>query len=328
MKTVQFDRPGPPADVLAVREVPSLTPGRGEVLVRMTASPVNPSDLLYVAGNYGMAPPAFPATPGFEGVGVVEASGGGLLGALRKGKRVAVVNPRTGAWGEYAVASARQVFPVPADIPDEQAAGLFVNPVTALALVKDVLRVPAGAWLLQSAAGSSVGKMVIALGKRTGFKTVNVVRRKEQVAELKQLGADAVVVEADGPIPEQVARVTGGGVGFALDPVGGATGTGVVQSLAAGGTAVLYGLLSGEPVSVDPRFLITGSKRVEGFWLADWAKQQGVFKMLGLIGEVKGLLRTGGLKADIAATYPLDRVTEAVQHAARGGKGGKVLLKM
>lgn len=328
MKAVLFDRHGPPAEVLSVRETPNPTPGSGEVLVRMAASPVNPSDLQYVAGNYGMAPTAFPATPGFEGVGVVEATGGGLLGMLRKGKRVALANPRTGAWGEYAVVSARQVFPMPSDIPDEQAAGLFINPVTALAIVRDVLRVPAGAWLLQSAAGSAVGKMVIALSKQAGFKTVNVVRRKEQADELKQLGADAVIVESDGPIPEQVAKATGGGVGFAMDPVGGATGTGVVKSLGNGGRAVLYGSLSGEPISVDPRFMITGSKSVQGFWLSNWVKTQGVLKMLGRIGEVRGLIRSGVLKTEIAATYKLEQVKDAVQHAAKGGKGGKVLLKM
>lgn len=327
MKAAQFDRHGPPADTLTIREIGRPAPGSGEVLVRMTASPVNPSDLLYIAGNYTKSPDSYPATPGFEGVGVVEASGGGLLGMLRKGKRVAV-SSLTGCWAEYAVCSARQVIPVPADIPDEQAAGLFVNPMTALALARDELNVPAGAWLLQSAAGSAVGKMVIALGKQAGFKTVNVIRRREQADELKQLGADAVIVESDGPIPEQVAKVTGGGVGYALDCVGGAIGTGVVKSLAAGGTAVLYGLLSGEPISVDPRAMISGGNTVRGFWLGEWAKRQGVLKLLGRTGEVKGLIRSGVFKTAIAATYSLDQIKDAVTHAAKDAKGGKVLVKM
>lgn len=328
MKAVQFDRSGPPADAVTTREIATPTAGPGEVLVRMKASPVNPSDLLYISGHYTTQPDSYPATPGFEGVGVVEATGGGLLGLLRKGKRVAVLGSRTGCWAEYAVCPARQVVPVPADIPDEQAAGLFVNPLTAVVLTREVLAVPAGAWLLQSAAGSALGKMVIALGKKHGFKTVNVVRRRGQVDELKKLGADAVIVEGDGPIPEQVAAATGGAVSYALDAVGGTTGTGVVKSLAAGGKAVLYGLLSGEPVSVDPRFMITGSKVVQGFWLADWVRKQGVLKMLGLIGEVKSLVRTGVIKADIAATYGLDQIKDAVTHAARDAKGGKVLVKM
>ena len=115
MKRVVFDRPGPPAEVLRIEDdVPAPQPGRGEVLVRMLASPVNPSDLMYVAGKYGLKP-KLPATPGFEGVGVVEANGGGVLGWLRKGKRVAVINDRIGNWAEYTVTKARQVVPVPDD---------------------------------------------------------------------------------------------------------------------------------------------------------------------------------------------------------------------
>ena len=231
MKAVRFDSHGNPPDVLTVQDAPTPTPGRGEVLVRMLASPVNPSDLLYIEGRYGLKP-TFPATPGFEGVGVVEQSGGGLLGWFRKGKRVAVLGSRTGGWAEYAVAPAKQVVPVPDELPDDQAATFFVNPATAVVLTTQVLAVPKGEWLLQTAAGSALGKMVIALGKKHGFRTVNVVRRREQVDELKALGADAVLVDADGPIAEQVRAATGqAGVKYAIDPVGGETGAQVVEAL-------------------------------------------------------------------------------------------------
>jgi NADPH:quinone reductase-like Zn-dependent oxidoreductase len=329
VRSIIFDRPGPPAEVLTCRpdrEKP--TPGRGEVLVRMLASPVNPSDLLFVEGRYGLKP-RLPATPGFEGVGVVEQSGGGIIGWLRNGKRVAVINDRTGNWQDYAVVPARQVVPVPANVPDEQAASFFVNPATALALTGDVLRVRRGEWLLQTAAGSALGKMVIQLGRRNRFRTINVVRRREQVEELKKLGADEVLCEADGPFAVRVKELTGGaGVRCAIDPVGGATGTQVVQALAAGGTAVLYGLLSGEAVSVDPRFLITGSKRVQGFWLTDWMKRQRVPRLLRLFRQIGRLLGEGTIQTEVAATYPLEQIKEAVTHAAAGGKGGKVLLRI
>ncbi len=328
MKAVQFDRFGDPAEVLAVRDIPKPVPARGQVLVRMIASPVNPSDLMYVAGKYGLSPDALPATPGFEGVGVVEASGGGFLGWLRKGKRVAVLNDTRGNWGEYAVTTARQVIPVPADIPDAQAASFFVNPASAVVMTQHVLKVPAGAWLLQSAAGGELGKMVIRLGKKFGFKTLNLVRRREQVEELKKLGADVVLVEGDGPISEQVRAHSAGGVKYAIDPVGGATGTGVIQSLAADGRCLLYGTLSGEPIALHSRELMTGGKSVHGFWLGGWAKRQGVFTMLRLFRRIRGLMREGVLTTDVAAEYPLDRVADAVRHAASAARGGKVLLRI
>lgn len=328
MKAVVFDRHGPPAEVLEVRDVAAPTPSRGEVLVRMIASPVNPSDVMYVEGRYGLKA-RLPATPGFEGVGVVEATGGGVLGWLRKGKRVAVINDRIGNWQERTVTSARQVIPVPADIPDEQAACFFVNPATAVAMTRHVLAVPPGEWLLQSAAGSALGQMIIRLGKKFGFRTLNVVRRHEQVDELKKLGADAVIVEADGPIDEQVRKVTNAdGVRYAIDPVGGTTGTQVIASLGKGGHALLFGLLSGQPVTVDPRHLITGSKRVEGFWLSDWAKKQRIPQILRLFKQVRSLMRDGSLTTTIAETFPLDRIKDAVRLATQPGKPGKVILKI
>ena len=328
MKRVVFDRFGPPAEVLRIEDdVPAPQPKMGEVLVRMLASPVNPSDLMYISGKYGLKP-TLPATPGFEGVGVVEATGGGPIAWWRKGKRVAVINDRIGNWGEYTVTTARQVVPVPDDMTDEQAASFFVNPATALAMTQDVLKVPRGAWLLQSAAGGELGKMVIRLGYKFAFRTINVVRRPEQVDELKKLGADHVIVEGADPIPEQVRKLVPDGVRYAIDPVGGATGSGVIAALSHGGRCLLYGSLSDEPVSAHPRNFIGNDLRVEGFWLGAWAKKQGILTMLKLFRRVRSLMKEGVLQTSFAATYPLEEVSKAVEHAAAPGKGGKVLLRI
>jgi NADPH:quinone reductase-like Zn-dependent oxidoreductase len=328
VKRVVFDRFGPPAEVLRIEDdVPAPQPKRGEVLVRMLASPVNPSDLMYIAGKYGLKP-TLPATPGFEGVGVVEATGGGLLGWWRKGNRVAVINDRIGNWAEYTVTKARQVVPVPDEMSDEQAATFFVNPATAIAMTQHVLKITRGAWLLQSAAGGELGKMVIRLGYKLAFRTINVVRRREQVDELKKLGADHVIVESDGPIPEQVRKLVPDGVRYAIDPVGGETGSQVIASLSHSGRCLLYGSLSDEPVSVHPRYFIGNNIRVEGFWLGEWAKKQRILTMLGLFRRVRALMREGVLQTQFAATYPMEDVRKAAEHAALPGKGGKVLLRI
>jgi NADPH:quinone reductase len=328
VKRVVFDKFGPPPEVLRVEDdVPAPQVQSGEVLVRMLASPINPSDLMYIAGKYGLKP-SLPATAGFEGVGIVEATGGGLLGWLRKGKRVAVINDRIGTWAEYTVTKARQVIPVPGDLSDEQAATFFVNPATALAMTQHVLKVNRGAWLLQSAAGGELGKMVIRLGHKLAFRTINVVRRREQAEELKKLGADHVIVESDGPIPEQVRKLVPEGVRYAIDPVGGATGSGIIASLGLGGRCLLYGSLTDDPVSVPPRLAIGNDLRIEGFWLGAWAKQQRILTMLKLFRQVGDLMREGVLQTQFAATYSIEQIAKAVEHAATPGKGGKVLLKI
>ncbi|MEJ7638801.1 MAG: zinc-dependent alcohol dehydrogenase family protein [Singulisphaera sp.] len=327
MKSIMFDQFGEPADVLSVREVPMPEPGPGQVRVRMIASPVNPSDLLVVRGRYGVLP-KLPASVGFEGVGVVDKVGTGLLGWLVKGKRVAVVNNKGGNWSEYAVIPARQARPVADDLPDEQVASFFVNPASVLAMVRHVLAVPRGQWLLQSAAGSALGRMVIKLARHDGIKTANVVRRPEAIDELKALGADVVISSSGGPIAEQVRALTGtDGVRYALDPVGGDTGTGVFESLAEDGRMLVYGTLSGEPLRIDPRRMIAGKRVVEGFWLGHWAPGRNIPQMLLLFREIAAMIRSGVLATEVGATFPLGAVGDAVQAAEVVGRRGKVLLK-
>jgi NADPH:quinone reductase-like Zn-dependent oxidoreductase len=328
MKAIVFDRFGDPAEVLQCRDLPIPEPGPGQVRVRMLASPVNPSDLLYVQGRYGRRP-RLPASPGFEGAGVVEQAGGGLIGRLRLGRRVAVLNSQGGNWQEQVIVPARLVVPVPASVPDEQAATFFVNPASAYIMTRWLLRVPAGAWLLQTAAGSTLGRMVIRLGRRYGFRTMNVVRRREQVEELRSLGADAVICTAEESIETRVHELTGGsGVPFALDAVGGATGSAAVRALGSGGRLVVYGTLSEEPLSVDPRTLMVGQKRVEGFWLSEWSRGQSVLTMLRLFRRIGRLLGDGVLASDVGRAFPLEEVRAAVEQAARPGRDGKVLLRM
>jgi NADPH:quinone reductase-like Zn-dependent oxidoreductase len=327
MKAVVLERWGDPEEVLEVRDVPEPQPGRGQVLVRMLASPINPSDLLMVRGQYGRQP-RLPATPGFEGVGVVEA-GSGLLARRVLGRRVAVLNSTTGNWQEKVVLPARRAVPVPRELTDEQAATFFVNPASAVAMTRHVLRVPAGAWLLQTAAGSALGRMVIRLGQREGFRTLNVVRRREQAEELLRLGGTAAVATNEESLYGRVQSLTGGeGVPYGIDAVGGDTGTEAVRCLGRGGRLLVYGTLAGEPIRLDPRVLLVGQKRVEGFWLSEWVRDQGLLTMLGLFRRIGRLLREGVLTSEVGATFPLDEVRAAVRQAARPGRHGKVLLRI
>ncbi|HTU90409.1 MAG TPA: zinc-dependent alcohol dehydrogenase family protein [Gemmataceae bacterium] len=327
MKAIVCDRWGDPEEVLQVRDVPEPVPGRGEVRVRMLASPINPADLLMVRGQYGRQPP-LPSTPGFEGVGVVEA-GSGLLARRVMGRRVAVLNNGSGNWKEQVVIPARQAVPVPKEISDEQAATFFVNPATALILTHYVLQVPHGAWLLQTAAGSTLGRMVIRLGQHLGFRTLNVVRRREQAEELLRLGGTAAIATNDESLTENVQALTGGeGVRYAIDAVGGATGSEIVGVLARGGRLVVYGTLAGEPLSVESRALMVGQKRIEGFWLSEWVRDQKPWTMLWLFRQIGKLMRAGVLVSDVGQSFALTDIHAAVRQAAQPGRQGKVLLRI
>ena len=331
MKAIVFERFGEPREVLQLGDVPMPEPAAGEVRVRMRLSPINPSDLMTVRGNYGRLP-KLPGTPGFEGVGVIDAVGSGLLAKLRglkAGRRVAVLNGRGGNWAEYVTLSARQVVPVPDDLPDEQVAAFFVNPATAIVMTQHVLHVSRGSWLIQTAAGSALGRMVIKLGKAAGFRTINVVRRKELAEELKKLGADEVISTSDEKVPARVHAITGGAMApYALDCVGGPGAVDIVESLAPQGRMLVYGTLSGEAMPIDPRMLISGQRAVEGFWLSEWVPQQGIFRMLGLFRQIIAQMRAGVLTTPVAAVYTMDQVTQAIEHVEKSARGGKILLRL
>jgi NADPH:quinone reductase-like Zn-dependent oxidoreductase len=330
MRALVLDRFGPPEEVLHLRDVPAPVSGAGTALVRMKLAPINPSDLMTVRGIYGRLP-SLPATPGFEGCGVVEKASGLLatIRGLKPGRRVAVLSGAGGSWAEQVVVPVRQLIPVPDDLADEQVATFFVNPATVLAMVNRVLRVPAGSWLLQTAAASALGRMIVKLGRHQGFRTINLVRNADSVEPLKRLGADAVIVTSTEPVAKRIDELTGGKkVPCALDCVGGEMGRHAACALGPGGRMLVYGTLSGEPIALDPRVLMTGQKSIAGFWLSDWVPTQRPLAMLGLFREITRLIRAGVLTSEIDRAYGLDEFGAAVLHASRPGRTGKVLLRM
>jgi NADPH:quinone reductase-like Zn-dependent oxidoreductase len=261
-------------------------------------------------------------------VGIVDAVGP-QVSAVAVGQRVQVLNGRGGNWAEYAVVPAGDVFPVPDDLPDEQAATMVVNPATAVLMVRHVLAVPRGEWLLQSAAASELGRMIIRLGKHDGIRTINVVRRREAVAELKRLGADAVIVSEDGPIDEQARKLVGPqGVRYAIDPVIGETATQMYQALSEDGRMLIYGSLTREPMRVggDPRYILSGRRVLEVFWLGYWLPRLGPANRRELFEEVVTLIREGILASSIGRRLPLDDIAAAVAQSETKGRTGKVLL--
>ncbi|MGW4205293.1 zinc-dependent alcohol dehydrogenase family protein [Streptomyces sp. NPDC004726] len=328
MKAIRFAQHGEPTEVLTVEDLTIPEPGEGQVKVRILQTPVNPSDLLYVRGQYAGVQAHFPAPTGFEGVGIVEALGSGVR-EVAEGQRVSVVNGQGGNWAEYAVVPAGDLFLAPDEFPDDQVASFVINPASAILMVRHVLAVPEGEWLLQSAAGSELGRMVIRLAKRDGIRTVNVVRRRESAEELERLGADVVLITADGPIDEQVRKVVDpAGVKYAIDPVVGETGTQIFKSLHEDGRMLVYGSLTGEPIRVgdDPRFILAGRRILEVYWLGYWLPRLTEEQRKQLGQDITDLMREGIVETSPGRKFSLDEIDEAVVQAEQKGRQGKVFL--
>ena len=341
---------------IRVEDIPLPEPGPGQIRVRMLFSPVNPSDLNFVHGTYhsalqrviwNYAPgkeqaevyydpgrrnkcPVPPYSLGGEGVGVVEVCGSGFLAKRLLGKRVAIAGgPPAGCWQEYCIADAKKAVAMTDDIPDQQAAMFFINPLTAYVLIREVLRVRKGQWVLLTAAGSALGKSVVRMGQRDGFKTICVVRSNSNSDELRALGADAVIETDKQDLLAEVFRLTGGqGVQHALDCIGGKLADDLVQCLGIDGQLVVYGTLSGTPMQIPGRDLMMPVARISGFFLSNWIAQQSPLKLLGTLRAVKKLTRQGVFHTEVTEVFPLDEVVDAVSAATKPGRTGKVLLRL
>lgn len=324
MRSVRFETFGDPADVLKIEDVDTPAAGRGEVLVRMRMRPINPSDVLTVRGLYGSLP-ELPATPGLEGVGVVEALGADVDG-LEVGQRV-IAAGAPGTWQEFMVANARSLIPPPDGLSDESAAQSTVNPLSAWVMLTEELDLQPRQWLLQTAAGSTFGRLVLQIAKLLNVKTINVVRRRDQVDELKALGADEVVCTEDEDLGKRVMEITDGdGVPAAIDSVGGEIGGAVAQVLGSKGVMLVYGMLSLERTPINGGQLIFRSSVVRGFWLTSWLREAPIEKQLALRREVLEHMANGEIVPPVEATFDLADVVEAIHHAEKPGRSGKVLL--
>jgi NADPH:quinone reductase-like Zn-dependent oxidoreductase len=167
MKALIFRKTGEPKSVLELAEIPTPPLAPGEALVRVLLSPINASDLHMVRGRYGYQP-ELPASPGIEGVGIVEAVGPGVQGPMA-GTRVVFVNTWN-TWREQIVCPADKLVPVPDGLNDSAAAASYINPLTAWALTISTHNLKEGDWLLQTAAASSVGKFVLQLAQQNRFR--------------------------------------------------------------------------------------------------------------------------------------------------------------
>jgi NADPH:quinone reductase len=321
MNAVVLERPG---GALVLRRMDRPRPGRGQVLIRVAAAPINPSDLGFLAGTYGSGP-ALPAIPGFEGSGTVVEAGAGPLPWLLKGRRVAFASSSAGSWAEYAVVPAASCIPVGSAVSFEQAATLVVNPLTALAFF-DMVRRGRHAAIVSDAAASALGRMILRLGRSRSVPVINVVRRQEQLGELLSLGATHVLLDSEEGFPERLRDLARQlNATLVLDAVGGRRTGALVDAAPPGSTIVAYALLSGEPSAFNSRRLIVDRKRIEGFYLGHWIARRPLWAR---VGDVLSLRRLGAteLRTHVQERVPLEAVAEAVDLYKSRMTAGKVLL--
>jgi mitochondrial enoyl-[acyl-carrier protein] reductase / trans-2-enoyl-CoA reductase len=319
-----YERHGNPADVLRVESRPWPTPAGSEAVVKMRAAPINPADLNQIEGKYPIRP-ELPATPGFEGAGVVVELGPNAtdvpVGA------VVILPHNAGTWRDAIAVKADELVVVPAGIEPVHAAMLKINPMTALRLLHDYVDLEKGDWLIQNAANSAAGRAVIQIAHELGYKTVNVVRRAGLIDELRAEGGHVVLVDGENLRDEVKSATSGAPIRLGLNAVGGESALRLANCLAPGSTLVTYGAMSLQPLKIPNGLLIFKDLRFRGIWINKWYDNATKQERMEAFQSLFEMAKRGLLKTRVEKAYQLSEVKAAVSRAAQGKRSGKIIFE-
>jgi NADPH:quinone reductase-like Zn-dependent oxidoreductase len=313
-------------DALRIERRPVPQPGPNEVLIKVAATPINPSDLAFLEGLYAFKKPT-PVVPGFEGSGTVVSGGSGMMGKYLKGKRVACVSQErgSGVWAEYMVTSTSLALPLDASVSLEQGAMAVTNPLSAIALLT-FAREGRHKVIVQTAAASALGQMVNRLCRREGIQVINIVRREAQAELLREQGAEIVMNSGDANFPQHLRDVCQQYQSrIAFDAVAGPLTIQLLKAMPSHSKVIVCGGLSYEPAQAEAGQLIFEGKSIEGFWLSTWMSKKNFVQSLVIWQQAQKLIPTD-LKSKIRMQYPLNEVQNAIKEYQSQMTGGKILL--
>ena len=326
-RTIRFHTTGGP-EVLAIEDLPVGDPGPEEVRIKVEAVGLNRSEAMYRSGRYPTQP-ALPSRIGYEGVGIVTALGSSVT-QFAVGERVCVLpmiqQGDYGIWAEEALVPARILLPCPPGLSPEQAAAIWMQYLTAFAII-EVANVGIGDAVIIPAASSSVGIAAIQLANWAGAISIAATRTSGKAAALKAVGAAHVIATEEEDLAARVMEITGGkGARCAFDPVGGPYVETLARALAERGILFVYGGLSGQPTPYPHWPMAMKGASMRG-WVAseiwnhkhrfDGARER---ILLGLAG--------GQLSPVIAKVFEgLDSLPEANRYLESNAQVGKVVVR-
>jgi len=290
----------------------------------MRAAPINPADLNQIEGKYPVRA-ELPATPGFEGAGIV-VDAGGNASKIPAGTLV-ILPHNLGTWREAVAVRASDLVAVPPEIDPVHAAMLKINPMTAWRLLHDYIELNRGDWVIQNAANSAAGRAVIQIAHELGYKTVNVVRRAELIDELRAEGGDVVLFDGENLRDEVKDATSGTPIRLGLNAVGGDSALRLANCLAPGSTMVTFGAMSLQPLKIPNGLLIFKDLRFRGIWINKWYENGTMQERMVAFHLLREMAKRGLLKTKIERAYPLSEAKAAVTHAAQGKRSGKIIFE-
>lgn len=331
MKALQHVSHGDPADAIRVVDLPDPDPGPNDIVLKMLAVPVHGLEVRDALDPKRVDKSTLPRIPGLEGCGRVVFVGSNVTDFAVDD--LALPPPRCGTYRQFITAKATDCAPAPADADPKQLALVIINGMTAALLLDAHNDLAKGRWIIQNAAGSSCGRWLIALAKEAGLFSVNIVRRDDQFESLRDIGADACIVDnGEDNRTAFAARVQGITAGADLhlgfDTVAGEASGRMAHCLSTGAKLVVYGDLSGDPCAFNQRDLGRKAVQVVGYRKSNYESKLTQSEKRAYYARLCRLITDQNMTVPIAGSYSFDDYAEAFRHARQGGaeRDGKVIL--
>ncbi len=306
---------------LELGEVDLPAPSSTQVVVEMTMSAINPSDLHFLKGEYGQ-PRELGKPAGFEGVGTVVAAGDDDYASSLVGQRVSFVATASGTWATHAITESMMCIPMPDKVSDPNAAGFIVNPLTAAAMFEQA-REMGSPGIILTAGASQVSKFIIALCRDHDMSCIAVVRRDVHNDVLRELGVTTILNQTADDFGDQLAAALGEHKPtMFIDAVVDAVSTTIFNAMGNGGNWLVYGSLSPEvPPMANPGSFVFQQKVVRGFWLTPWLMGAPMDERLRVFGEVQDRFGDGRWNTDVGATVALPDVMATLVETLKDPRG-------
>jgi NADPH2:quinone reductase len=315
---------GPP-ESLVVDDIPSPTPGPGEVVLSVKAASVNFPDVLIIQNKYQFKPP-LPFSPGSEMAGVVKSVGDGVT-TVTPGDSVMAITTY-GAFAEEVKTEARRLLPIPAGMEFATAAAFGLTYATSEHALCDRGALKAGETLLVLGAAGGVGLAAIEIGKILGARVIACASSDDKLAVCRAHGADDTINYAAEDLRERIKAITEGrGADLIYDPVGGPYTEPALRSIAWRGRLLVVGFAAGEIPKIPLNLTLLKGCAIVGVFWGEFTKREpqafadAMAKLSRWYGE-------GRLKPHISATFPLERAAEALALMAERKVKGKVVIRV
>jgi NADPH:quinone reductase-like Zn-dependent oxidoreductase len=300
---------GPPG-VIVNSDLPKPEPGDGQLLVRVRAAGVGPWDALIREGKSGIDQKP-PLTLGSDLSGIVESVGPGVTGFIAGDEVYGATNEQfTGAYAEYALASAKMMAPKPKTLNFVEAASAPVVAVTAWQMLFDYARVVSGQTALVLGAAGNVGAYAVQLARNAGVDVIGTAS-SEDTDYVRSLGSKLVVDRSNERFEEDTPAVD-----VVIDTVGGQSRDGSLRVLRRGG--ILVSVVSSSPVP-EQEALRHGVKAV--FFIVDVTTAR--------LNSIADLFDHGKLVTQVGSVLPLEEARIAHEMLAGAPhKRGKIVLQI